>query len=115
MRMILNKGGTLNRAMCLMAVGAIGALQAATVHAESATPKNSVLAGSGRYAFGQISDFRRDQYMLDTQTGKLWKIVSHKPVLAKDANPKIEIEGFEVLQSVPYVDETSGRFVPVPR
>lgn len=29
---------------------------------------------NGRYIFGQISDFRADQYMLDTQTGKLWSI-----------------------------------------
>lgn len=29
----------------------------------------------GRFVFGQISDFRSDQYMLDTQTGRLWKVV----------------------------------------
>jgi hypothetical protein len=33
-------------------------------------------SASGRYVFGQISDFRRDQYMLDTQTGRLWRVVS---------------------------------------
>lgn len=32
-------------------------------------------SASGRYVFGQISDFRRDQYMLDTLTGRLWRIV----------------------------------------
>lgn len=31
--------------------------------------------GDGRFVFGQISDFRADQYMLDTKTGRLWKIV----------------------------------------
>ncbi len=29
----------------------------------------------GRYVFGQISDFRSDQFLLDTQTGRLWQLV----------------------------------------
>ena len=29
----------------------------------------------GRFVFGQISDYRADQYMLDTQTGRLWQVV----------------------------------------
>ncbi len=32
-------------------------------------------SANGRFVFGQISDFRSDQYMLDTQTGRLWQIV----------------------------------------
>lgn len=40
-------------------------------------PANKLLASeNGRYVFGQISEMRRDQYMLDTRTGKLWKIVA---------------------------------------
>lgn len=31
-------------------------------------------APGGRYVFGQISSMRADQYMLDTQTGRLWQI-----------------------------------------
>jgi hypothetical protein len=31
-------------------------------------------SANGRYVFGQISDFRADKYMLDTQTGRLWTI-----------------------------------------
>lgn len=39
-------------------------------------PQQKVLATpSGRYVFGQISDFRRDQFLLDTQTGRLWQVV----------------------------------------
>lgn len=30
---------------------------------------------SGRYVFGQISDTRKDQYLLDTKTGKLWNML----------------------------------------
>lgn len=29
-------------------------------------------APGGRYVFGQISSFRRDQFLLDTQTGRVW-------------------------------------------
>ena len=32
-------------------------------------------APGGRFVFGQISSFRSDQYMLDTQTGRLWQVV----------------------------------------
>jgi hypothetical protein len=31
---------------------------------------------AGRYAFGQVSDWNSDKYMLDTQTGKLWVMVT---------------------------------------
>lgn len=31
-------------------------------------------AGGGRYVFGQISDSSKDQFMLDTLTGRLWRI-----------------------------------------
>ena len=29
---------------------------------------------NGRYVFGQISDSSKDQFMLDTVTGRLWRI-----------------------------------------
>lgn len=50
----------------------------------------SVLASAGqRYVFGQVSAFRRDQYLLDTKTGRLWQVVQ-----AEDGSAR--------LQSVPY-------------
>jgi hypothetical protein len=30
--------------------------------------------GVGRYVLGQISDFRADQYLLDTKTGRIWQV-----------------------------------------
>lgn len=33
---------------------------------------------NGRYAFGQISETRKDQFMLDTKTGRLWNVVLQK-------------------------------------
>lgn len=29
----------------------------------------------GRFVFGQISEMRRDQYLLDTQTGQVWQVL----------------------------------------
>ena len=43
---------------------------------------------SGRFVFGQISDSKKDKFMLDTNTGRLWRIAESgkvgiylKPVL----------------------------------
>jgi len=66
-------------------------------------PQQKMLSSSGgRFVFGQISDFRRDQYMLDTQTGRLWQIAMRKPT-----NPDgTESSGdeFAILQPIPYSD-----------
>ena len=35
----------------------------------------AVLGGSGRFVFGQINEYNADQYMLDTSTGRLWRLV----------------------------------------
>ena len=34
----------------------------------------SLCAANGRFVFGQISDSGKDQFMLDTLTGRLWRI-----------------------------------------
>lgn len=47
------------------------ALLSATCHAE---PGTVLATAGGRYVFGQISSARLDQYMLDTQTGKVWQV-----------------------------------------
>ena len=39
------------------------------------TGHGALSSATGRFVFGQISEFRRDQFMLDTQTGQLWQIV----------------------------------------
>lgn len=45
---------------------------------ESGFPSGVLSAPGGRYVFGQISPFARHQYMLDTQTGRLWQVVCSK-------------------------------------
>ena len=43
---------------------------------EAKTSNAKVLGtDTGRYVFGQISDFRSDQYLIDTETGRLWQLV----------------------------------------
>ena len=61
-------------------------------------PGSKVLsAPNGRYQFGQISDYRKDQYMLDTQTGRLWVI---KSVTRGSDSPGAE--GDLILDPIPY-------------
>ena len=38
-------------------------------------PQKQILSSqNGRFVFGQISDSSKDQFMLDTLTGRLWRI-----------------------------------------
>ena len=38
-------------------------------------PRQGLLtSGNGRFVFGQVSPNRADQFMLDTQTGRLWQL-----------------------------------------
>ncbi|MCW7556460.1 hypothetical protein NX722_28555 [Endozoicomonas gorgoniicola] len=46
--------------------------QESEIYNEIASSKN------GRYVFSQISEMRRDQYMLDTKTGRIWVITVNK-------------------------------------
>lgn len=48
---------------------------ALTTTAFAVDPGQPLGVDGGRFVFGQISEYRSDQYMLDTQTGRLWRIV----------------------------------------
>jgi hypothetical protein len=54
-------------------------------------------SGVGRYVFGQISDSNKDQYMLDTETGRLWRIGESSDVGTH-------------LKAIPYKDEQGKVF-----
>lgn len=56
----------------------------------------AVLGGEGRYVFGQINEYNADQYMIDTQTGRLWRLVD-----TVDG-------GASVLEPVPYLLPAGG-------
>jgi hypothetical protein len=49
-------------------------------------------SGGGRYVFGQVSDSSKDQYMLDTYSGRLWRIGESSDVGTH-------------LKAIPYKDE----------
>jgi hypothetical protein len=51
----------------LFALSAVGANQG------SVNQGNSLGVAGGRYVFGQVSDSILSTFMLDTQTGRLWK------------------------------------------
>ena len=65
-------------------------------------PRMEVLSSpNGRYVFGQISDSGKDQFMLDTATGRLWRIA--------------ESGGIGLfLRAVPYRD-AKGTCTPIPQ
>ena len=64
-------------------------------------PKQEVLSSeNGRFVFGQISESSKDQFMLDTVTGRLWRIAETG-----------EIGMF--LRAIPYRND-EGEISPVP-
>ena len=64
-------------------------------------PTGKVLGcAGGRFVFGQISDSSKDQYMLDTQTGRLWRIGESSDVGTH-------------LRVIPYKDD-QGKISPYP-
>jgi hypothetical protein len=69
----------------------LAALVAKAEPVEVKPPAQKILATpSGRFVYGQVSDFRGDQFLLDTQTGRLWQMVVDK-------------EGQKKLQPVPII------------
>ena len=70
---------------------------------KGSSSQNKILQSTSpnqRYVFGQVSEYRRDQYMLDTQTGRLWKIAVRKPKKAGEVGSSDA--GFEILDPIPY-------------
>lgn len=84
-------------------------LLSASVWGQSEPRPGSVLSSAnGRYVFGQVSVARRDQFMLDTQTGRLWQIVQSSYKKEDGTEGK-----YEILQSIPY-DQQGMYTVPQP-
>jgi hypothetical protein len=60
-------------------------------HGQSPNRGNVLRSDNGRFVFGQVSEQTKDQYMLDVQTGRLWRII-----LTPDT--------MKVLAPVPYLE-----------
>ena len=56
---------------------------------------NVISSNNGRYAFGQTSVMRSDQFMIDTQTGLLWQMMRGP-------------DSTMILVSVKYVSQVNG-------
>jgi opacity protein-like surface antigen len=95
---------------CALAFSASVAIAADPV--KVAPPQQKTLTGNGRYVFGQISDYRSDQYMLDTQTGKLWRVVLRR--LKTPDGTEVPGDGVPALDAVPYVG-ADGSLSAVPK
>jgi len=79
--MINLQGGAVMKRLILLALIISGCLLSISYaqpfrFQEIATKKEYRVLSSpnGRFVFGQISDSSKDQYMLDTWTGRLWRI-----------------------------------------
>jgi hypothetical protein len=51
---------------------------------------------TGRFAFGQISEYRRDVFLLDTQTGRIW-ILAESPETKRLSFVRLYVEGLNHL------------------
>ena len=79
----------------IVAVGlACSSLCAQHALAQNNIPGAVIASSGGRFVFGQMSGSGVDQYMLDTQTGRLWKLQASEgslvllPVLYRGADTK---------------------------
>ena len=90
----------------ILAAGVVFATSSLQVQAQS-TPGTALSSPAGRFVLGQISSMRRDQFMVDTQTGRLWTIVCTKTGPAGDCTS-------QALQPVMYVDSAGENFSLAP-
>jgi hypothetical protein len=79
-------------------------------------PGEHLSTNSGRFVFGQIGGYRRDQYMLDTHTGRLWLITADSTgaeSLAEVQYYKYEVKRDTVIKvssAAPFAPDTSLRY-----
>lgn len=59
----------------IIAFLALSSLSARNALAREKSASPVLTAPGGRFVLGQISEFPADQYLLDTQTGRVWRIV----------------------------------------
>lgn len=58
----------------------------------------TALSGNGRFVLGQISAYRKDQFVIDTQTGRVWRLVCLR------GNPAADECGRTAFQPTTYLD-----------
>lgn len=58
------------------ALAALALLEPMAATAQTSNRPAVLATPGGRYVFGQVSEFKSDQYLLDTQTGRMWKFIT---------------------------------------
>lgn len=82
----------MRRAIVVIALGAL-----VSAYADEVMPPAVLSSPGGRFVFGQIGLARADQYLLDTTTGRVWRLVC----TSRDAAGKCDAVALEI---VPYLD-----------
>lgn len=72
--------------------------------------QKSLSTTQGRFVFGQISEYRRDQYVFDTATGRLWQ----KVCAQSDSGKSTQDDCIAVLQAIPYIG-TDDKWYATPK
>lgn len=89
----------------IFVVGLIIALSTSAFAAEpiktSSSSQKVLSSENGRFVLGQLSDMRADRFLLDTQTGRVWQLVSYTPT-DKDGKPSGSQR--QVLQTTMFID-----------
>ena len=65
------------------------------IFAEGVPLFSSLSNAGGRFVFGQVTDYQKDKFMLDTKTGALWRFV-------KDENNN------SILEPIEYINYSGG-------
>lgn len=89
------------------AVGVLISLAALAASAQNSNRPEVLSAAGGRFVFGQVNEFGRDKFMLDTQTGRLWRLVCVR------LSPSGGCEGGSVLEPVEFA-QPDGKYADVP-
>ena len=94
----------------IILVGAVCTMPAFAADAVKIAPgAQRISTDGGRFVFGQVSEMRKDQFMLDTKTGKMWRIVYAPYKNAKGED--IPGETYPILEPVLYEDTKGARSV----
>ncbi|MHB8916205.1 MAG: hypothetical protein ACYC4K_10390 [Thiobacillus sp.] len=85
----------MKRLICMLSMIVFGSAANAQEKIKVAQdPQKTLGSANGRFVFGQISDFRSDQYMIDTQTGRLWQIVERTDEKGSPAGRALQVIPF---------------------
>ncbi len=95
-------------ALCVLLFCGVSTALAQESGKPSPTPQKTLSLENGRFVFGQISEYRRDQYVLDTKTGRLWQKVVAK---VGEAGKETEVN---ILQPIFY-EAPDGKWVIEPK